>query len=111
MKKERRTTTGQYCGKGRRVRPFRLYFGGKMRQGPYSFFNPMSTHFYFDSRPLTVKLQYGWLVGYLNDYPGHLTQGKDLAELEEMLVDLFTIRQEEKRLAQKRKTGILRIPA
>jgi predicted RNase H-like HicB family nuclease len=54
----------------------------------------------------------GWLVGYLNDYPDHLTQGKNLTELEEMLADLFTIRQEEeKRLAQKRKTGILRIPA
>ena len=27
----------------------------------------------------------GWLVGYLNDYPDHLTQGHDIAELEEML--------------------------
>ena len=52
----------------------------------------------------------GWLVGYLNDYPDHLTQGHDLAELEEMLVDLYEIRQEEEqRLAQKRKSGILRI--
>jgi predicted RNase H-like HicB family nuclease len=54
----------------------------------------------------------GWIVGYLNDYPDHLTQGKTLAELEEMLIDVFAIRQdEEQRLAQKRKTGILRIPA
>ena len=52
----------------------------------------------------------GWLVGYLNDYPDHLTQGHDLAELEEMLADLYQIRQdEEKRLAQKRKSGILRL--
>ena len=52
----------------------------------------------------------GWLVGYLNDYPDHLTQGHDLAELEEMLADLYEIRQEEEqRLAQKRKSGILRI--
>jgi len=52
----------------------------------------------------------GWLVGYLNDYPDHLTQGHDLAELEEMLTDLYQIRQEEeKRLSQKRKSGILQI--
>ena len=52
----------------------------------------------------------GWLVGYLNDYPDHLTQGHDLAELEEMLADVYQIRQEEeKRLAQKRKSGILRL--
>jgi hypothetical protein len=42
----------------------------------------------------------GWFVGYLNDYPDHLTQGHDLAELEEMLADVYQIRQdEEKRLA------------
>jgi len=52
----------------------------------------------------------GWFVGYLNDYPDHLTQGHDLAELEEMLTDIYHIRQdEEKRLAQKRKSGILRL--
>jgi len=49
-------------------------------------------------------------VGYLNDYPDHLTQGHDLAELEDMLTDLYHIRQEEeRRLSQERKTGILRI--
>jgi predicted RNase H-like HicB family nuclease len=54
----------------------------------------------------------GWFVGYLNNYPDHFTQGKSLAELEEMLVDLYTIRQEEeKRLALKRKTGTLRVYA
>jgi predicted RNase H-like HicB family nuclease len=54
----------------------------------------------------------GWFVGYLNDYPDHLTQGHDLAELEEMLADVYQIRQEEeKRLAQKRKNGILQLKA
>jgi predicted RNase H-like HicB family nuclease len=54
----------------------------------------------------------GWLVGYLNDYPEHLTQGKDIQELEEMLTDVYAIRcEEEKRLAEKRKQGILRIAA
>ena len=37
----------------------------------------------------------GWLVGYLNLYPDHLTQGKDVAELEMMLADLYVIIQEE----------------
>jgi predicted RNase H-like HicB family nuclease len=52
----------------------------------------------------------GWFVGYLNAYPDHLTQGRDLGELEEMLADVYQIRQEEeKRLAQKRKSGVLRL--
>jgi len=52
----------------------------------------------------------GWLVGYLNSYPDHLTQGRDLAELEEMLADVYQIRQEEeKRLARKLKSGILKL--
>ena len=52
----------------------------------------------------------GWFVGYLNIYPDHLTQGHNLKELEEMLADVYQIRQEEeKRLAQKRKNGILRL--
>ncbi len=52
----------------------------------------------------------GWLVGYLNDYPEHLTQGRNIEELEEMLADVYEIRkEEEKRLAQKRKTGTLRL--
>jgi predicted RNase H-like HicB family nuclease len=52
----------------------------------------------------------GWFVGYLNDYPDHPTQGHDLAELEEMLTDVYQIRQdEEKRLAKKRKNGILHL--
>jgi predicted RNase H-like HicB family nuclease len=37
----------------------------------------------------------GWYLGYLNDYPEHWTQGKDIAELEEMLTDLYKLQQEE----------------
>ncbi len=52
----------------------------------------------------------GWIVGYLNDFPEHLTQGQNIEELETMLADVYKIRkEEEKRLAQKRKTGTLRI--
>ena len=52
----------------------------------------------------------GLFIGYLNDYPDHLTKGHDLSELEEMLADVYQIRQEEdKRLAQKRKNGVLRL--
>ena len=52
----------------------------------------------------------GWLVGYLDAYPDHLTQGHDLAELEKMLADVYQIRQEEeKRLAANRKSGVLRL--
>ena len=54
----------------------------------------------------------GWFIGYLDAYPDHLTQGHDLAELEEMLADVYKIRyDEEKRLAQKRKNGILKVEA
>ena len=54
-----------------------------------------------------------WLVGYLNDYPDNWTQGKDIAELEEMLIDLYVNFQEEARREKKliKKSGILRIPA
>ena len=52
----------------------------------------------------------GWFVGFLNTYPDHLTQGHNLAELEEMLAYVYQIRQdEEQRLMQKRKNGVLRI--
>ncbi len=55
----------------------------------------------------------GWLVGYLNEYPDHWTQGKNIAELEEMLLDLYINFQEEAKRAPKqvKKTGVLRIPA
>jgi predicted RNase H-like HicB family nuclease len=52
----------------------------------------------------------GWLVGYLDVYPDHLTQGKTIAELEEMLADVYQIRRDEEiRLAEKRKNGVLNI--
>ena len=51
-------------------------------------------------------------VGFLNDYPNDSTQGLSLAELEEALVEVYEIRQEEKRhLASIRKTGKIIIPA
>jgi len=61
----------------------------------------------------------GWLVGYLNIYPDHLTQGKDVAELEMMLADLYVIIQEEEtRIADverqekaRQRTGTIRINA
>jgi predicted RNase H-like HicB family nuclease len=31
----------------------------------------------------------GWFVGYFDNFPEHLTQGKTLDELEEMLRDLY----------------------
>ncbi|GHU46522.1 hypothetical protein FACS1894200_00240 [Spirochaetia bacterium] len=37
----------------------------------------------------------GWLLGYLNLWPEHWTQGKTITELEEMLMDLYEIQQEE----------------
>jgi predicted RNase H-like HicB family nuclease len=54
-----------------------------------------------------------WLLGYLNDYPEQWTQGKDIAELEEMLLDLYiNIQEEAKRSkAKAKKFGVLRVPA
>ena len=64
-----------------------------------------------------MELQYtywqekdGWLLGYLNDYPAHWTQGRNLKELEEMLVDLYELEQEEQRNEiPVRKTGTLTV--
>jgi len=49
-----------------------------------------------------VQLEYtyteepdGWLVGSLDAYPEQLTQGKDIAELEIMLLDLYKNIQDE----------------
>jgi predicted RNase H-like HicB family nuclease len=55
----------------------------------------------------------GWLVGYLNEYPEQWTQGKDITELEDMLLDLYENFQEEAKRKNKqiRKTGVLRVPA
>jgi len=55
----------------------------------------------------------GWLVGYLNEYPDQWTQGKDITELEEMLLDLYEnilieLEQKKERI---KKTGVLRVPA
>jgi len=55
----------------------------------------------------------GWLVGYLDKYPEHWTQGKNIIELEEMLMDLYENFQEEAKRKEKqiKKTGVLRVPA
>jgi len=53
-----------------------------------------------------------FFVGFLNKYPDDSTQGVSLAELEEALIEVYEIRQEEKKhLASIRKTGKLRLPA
>jgi predicted RNase H-like HicB family nuclease len=53
-----------------------------------------------------------FFVGFLNDYPDDSTQGVSLAELEEALVEVYEIKQEEKKhLAEIRKTGKIKIPA
>ncbi|MCL2269829.1 MAG: type II toxin-antitoxin system HicB family antitoxin [Treponema sp.] len=53
-----------------------------------------------------------FFVGFLNDYPKDSTQGMSLSELEEALVEIYEIKQEEKKhLAAIRKTGKIRIPA
>jgi predicted RNase H-like HicB family nuclease len=55
----------------------------------------------------------GWLVGYLNEYPEHWTQGKDITELEEMLLDLHEnfLEEAEHKKKQIKRTGVLRVPA
>ncbi|GHT70075.1 hypothetical protein FACS1894110_20850 [Spirochaetia bacterium] len=45
----------------------------------------------------------GWLLGYLNIWPEHWTQGKTKAELEEMLVDLYEFYKEEQEATQEKK--------
>ncbi|MCL2068239.1 MAG: type II toxin-antitoxin system HicB family antitoxin [Treponema sp.] len=55
----------------------------------------------------------GWLVGYLNEYPEQWTQGKDLTELEEMLLDLYDnfLIEAKRKKERVKKTGVLRVPA
>ena len=55
----------------------------------------------------------GWLVGYLNDHPEQWTQGKNITELEEMLLDLYENFQEEAKRKKERviKAGLLRVSA
>ena len=48
-------------------------------------------------------------LGYLNDYPDHVTQGKDMPELEEMLLDLYEMLKEETPLLEPHKQGRLLI--
>ena len=56
------------------------------------------------------KSKDGWFVGYLNIWPDHLTQGKDIPELEEMLLDLYGFYKEEQADSEtvEIKTGLLR---
>jgi len=50
-------------------------------------------------------------VGFFNDYPNDSTQGLTIGELEEALIEIYEIRQEEKKhLAAIRKTGKIKIP-
>ena len=65
-----------------------------------------------------MELQYtywqdgSFFVGFLEDYPEDSTQGFSLAELEEALLEIYEIKQEEKKhLAAIRKTGKIRLPA
>jgi len=57
------------------------------------------------------KSRDGWLVGYLNIWPDHLTQGRDIGELEEMLADLYEFYKEEQRANTEKKTGRLKVTA
>jgi predicted RNase H-like HicB family nuclease len=52
----------------------------------------------------------GFYLGYLNIWPEHWTQGKTLAELEEMLLDLYEIYCEENQKKNiEKKTGHLKV--
>ena len=53
----------------------------------------------------------GWFVGHLNIWPDHLTQGKNITELEEMLTDLYEFYKEEKSEIIEKKTGCLKVSA
>ena len=54
----------------------------------------------------------GMYLGYLNIWPENWTQGSNIAELEDMLQDLYEIyREDQKENPIERKTGNLRIAA
>ena len=54
----------------------------------------------------------GMYLGYLNMWPDHWTQGKNVAELEEMLQDLYEIYcEDQKENSIVRKNGNLRVAA
>ena len=58
------------------------------------------------------KSKDGWLIGYLNVWPEHLTQGKDIPELEEMLLDLYEFfKEEQEERAVEKKTGKIKVIA
>jgi hypothetical protein len=64
-----------------------------------------------------MELDYTWwqdgefFVGFLNDYPDDSSQGMSLSELEEALIEIYELKQEEKRhLAAIRKFGKIRLP-
>jgi len=53
-----------------------------------------------------------FFVGFLDNYPDDSTQGVSLKELEEALVEIYEVKQEEKKhLAAIRKTGKIKISA
>jgi hypothetical protein len=53
-----------------------------------------------------------YFVGFLNNYPDDSTQGVSLKELEEALIEIYEVKQEEKKhLAAIRKSGKIKIPA
>jgi hypothetical protein len=65
-----------------------------------------------------MELQYtywqdgAFFVGFLDDYPDDSTQGVSLTELEEALIEIYEVKQEEKRhLAAIRKTGKIKVSA
>ena len=65
-----------------------------------------------------MELQYtywqdgAFFVGFLDNYPDDSTQGVSLKELEEALVEIYEVKQEEKKhLAAIRKTGKIKISA
>ncbi len=54
----------------------------------------------------------GWLIGFLNIWPEHWTQGKGISELEEMLLDLYEIYKEaQAKIPPIHKIGTLRVLA
>jgi predicted RNase H-like HicB family nuclease len=59
------------------------------------------------------KSKDGWFIGHLNIWPEHLTQGRDLPELEEMLADLFEFYKEEQEYQgeNEKKVGRFKITA
>ena len=54
----------------------------------------------------------GWLIGHLNIWPAHLTQGKTIKELEEMLLDLYEFyKEEQEEILSVKKIGKIKVLA